>query len=109
MSDTALLIIFIITVPILVVVIQNLQIRSNIPKVLKILRDNGAVDEEHAVVAIDVGLGDQPAWERVYRRRDFKPRALVAMINLDLVRTDDSGRVYINEARIAETIWADKS
>ena len=107
MNETALLWLILITLLAIAFVLPQLMVRFSAPKVVRILREHGAVDVAHAAFAADMGLGEKTMWERAFRRRDFKPKALLAMIHLGVVQQDDQGRVYLCEEELAKTVWKD--
>ena len=108
MNETALLWLLLIGMLAIGFVLPQLMVRFSAPKVVRILREHGATDAEHAVLAADMGLAEKTMWERAFRRRDFKPKALLAMIHLGVVRQDHDGKVYLCEEELAKTVWKDK-
>jgi len=40
--------------------------------------------------------------ERMMRRRDYKPHALNALMQMGAIKTTDDGKLYLSEARLAE-------
>ena len=105
MSNTVLLVLTFIAMVLIALILLKWLLSRAVPHVIRILREHGAVDVEHAVLAADVGLAGQSVWERALKRRDYKPKALLAMIRADIVKTDDEGRVYLCEEMLAKTVW----
>ena len=107
MNESTMVWLMLILVLVVAFVVPQLMVRRAVPEVVRIFREHGATDPEHARLAAELGLGEKTMWERALRRRDFKPKALLAMIRVGLVHQTDGGRVYLSEKALAETIWRD--
>ena len=108
MNETTLLILIILVIIGVSFIVPQLMVRFAVPKVIRILRQHGATEAANAALAADMGLAEKAIWERALKRRDFKPRALMALIHLGVVRHDDDGKVYLCEDELAKTIWKDQ-
>ena len=71
-------------------------------QVIKIFRDRNAVDSKTARTVDELGLRPPGVLERMMRRRDYKPQALNAMIQVGIIKTTDDGKVYLSEEKLAE-------
>lgn len=107
MSETALFALIILATLVAALVIPHLMLRRAVPKVIKILRDHGAVDAEHAVQPEAVGLTPQTIFQRAMQRRDYKPRALMGLIQIGVVALCDDGSVYLSETALARSVFKD--
>tara|TARA_B100000676_G_scaffold311913_1_gene383739 strand:- start:1165 stop:1491 length:327 start_codon:yes stop_codon:yes gene_type:complete len=105
MSETVFIILAVIVGALIVFLIPQLLMRAAVPKVIAILREHRADCAERAVAAVDVGLAQRGIFERAFRRRDYKPRALMGLIQIGVVALDDDGNIYICEEELAKTIW----
>ena len=70
-------------------VLPGLLMNRAIRAVIRILRQKGAVDAEHAQTAEELELAPKPYLQRVFSRKDYKPRALDGSVVLPQLR--DSG------------------
>ena len=107
MSDAAILGFVLLATLIAAVVIPHLMLKAAIPEVLKRFRERGALTKARAVSAEELGLVQQSIWERALRRRDYKPKALMGLIQLDVVKIDDDGNLYLSEEALAESVFKD--
>lgn len=106
MTDTQTLLILIGAMIVIAFVLPHIIMNRTIPKVIKILREHNAVGEEHAVAAKDMGLTPKPYMQRVLRTKDHKPRALQILIQLEIVKQNPDGTVYLSEEGLAKTKWS---
>ncbi len=77
----------------------------NIPKVIRIFRKFNAVNPKTALTIEELGLKPKPMLERMFRRRDHKPRALQFMLRVALVEVTEDGKLYLDEEKLAQTRW----
>jgi hypothetical protein len=71
-------------------------------QVIRIFRRYNAVDSKSARTIDELGLRPPGVFQRMMRRRDYKPQALDALIRLGVVQATGEGRLYLSEARLAE-------
>lgn len=76
-----------------------------IPKVIRIFRKFNAASPETAREIEEMGLKPRPMLERMFRRRDHKPRALQFMLRVGLVGMTEEGKVYLDEEKLSQTRW----
>jgi len=108
MSDVTLFAILVVVLLAVIIVLPQILLRAAIPKVVRILRQHDAVDPEHAVLAQDVGLARSSLVDRAFKPRDYKPKALLGLIQLEIVHVTDDGRVYLDEAALANSAFRDQ-
>ena len=106
MTDDLALILLLIVLLALALVLPHIILRRTIPKVINILRTHNATSEDRAVYAHEMGLAQKPLLERALKPKDNKPKALEALVQLNLVKYDDQGRVYLCEEALATTEWS---
>jgi len=70
-------------------------------QVIKIFRNNNAIDIKTARTVHELGLNPPGMWERMGRRRDYKPRALSIMREAGIVQVTEDGRLYLSEEKLA--------
>lgn len=77
----------------------------NIPKVIRIFRNFNAINPKTARTIEEMGLKPKPMLERMFRRRDHKPRALQFMLRVALIEVTEDGKLYLDEEKLAQTRW----
>ncbi|MEE8420519.1 MAG: hypothetical protein V3R92_03565 [Dehalococcoidales bacterium] len=77
----------------------------NIPKVIRIFRNFNAINPKTALTVEELGLKPKPMLERMFRRRDNKPRALQYMLRVAMVEVTEDGKLYLNEEKLTQTRW----
>ena len=105
MSDWAIIIILIILFLLAIFVLPQLMIARAVPRVIKIFRNGDAVGIRNAKSVEALGLQPKSIAERMMRLRDYKPRALDFLIQINVVQMTDEGKVYLSEEMLANTRW----
>lgn len=77
----------------------------NIPKVIRIFRNFNAINPKTARTIEEMGLKPKPMLERMFRRRDHKPRALQFMLRVAMVEVTEDGKLYLDEEKLSQTRW----
>ena len=77
-------------------------VRRAARQVIRIFRDHNAIDSKTARTIDELGLRPPGMLERMMRRRDYKPQALNALIQVGIVKMTEDGRVYLSEDKLAE-------
>lgn len=77
----------------------------NIPKVIRVFRSFNAINPKTAQTIEELGLNPKPMLERMFRRRDHKPRALQFMLRVAMVEVTEDGKLYLNEEKLVQTRW----
>jgi hypothetical protein len=102
MNATALFILLIIILAILgVFVLPRIRIRRAVKQVVAIFERNNALDARSAKTIDELGLSPPTFLERLMRIRDFKPHALQILMNAEVVRQTDGGRLYLSQDKVA--------
>ena len=70
-------------------------------QVIRIFRENNAVDSKTARTVDELGLRPPGVLERMMRRRDYKPHALNALLQAGVIKTTEDGRLYLSEEKLA--------
>jgi hypothetical protein len=103
-STNALFILLIIIVAILgFLVLPRIRIKRAVNQVVAIFERNNALDARSAKTIGELGLRPQTFLEGMLRMRDFKPYALQILMNTEVVRQTDGGRLYLAQDRLAAT------
>jgi len=81
------------------------MIRRSIPKVIKIFQKRNAIGIQNAKTVEELGLQPKSMWQRMFSRRDYKPKALQLLIQLNVVQMTEDGKVYITDDSLASATW----
>jgi hypothetical protein len=93
----ALVIIFIL----FKLVFPQLLIRWALKPVIARFRERQALDPQRARSPEALGLAPLPFAERMMNFKDYKPKALEALIHRQIVLSTEDGKLYLSEARLA--------
>ncbi|MDP7286106.1 MAG: hypothetical protein QF906_02700 [Dehalococcoidales bacterium] len=74
----------------------------NVPKVIRIFRENNAVGPKNAKTIEELGLKPKSMFERALRMRDYKPRALQFLMSVTIIDTTEEGKVYLDEDKLLQ-------
>ena len=85
--------------------LPSFMINQNVPKVIKILRKYNATRPETAKMPKEMGLAQPGFVERMWKLRDYKPRALQFLLQSEIVQMTDDGRVFLSDENLALTKW----
>ena len=106
MSDTVILILLIFLMFLAAVVLPQYLTARAVPKVLQVLREQNAVGAQNAQPADQLGLVRKPFGLNRVGPRDYKPKALQLLMKLEVVLTDDDGRIFLSEEGLAKTVFS---
>ena len=84
-------------------VLPRIRIRRAVSQVVAILERNSAVDVRSAKTINELGLRPPTFLEGMLRMRDFKPYALQILMQTEVVRQTDGGRLYLAQDRLPAT------
>jgi hypothetical protein len=102
MNVTALFILLIIMLAILgFFVLPRIRIKRAVSQVVAIFERNSALDARSAKTIDELGLRPPTFLEGMLRMRDFKPYALQILMNTEVVRQTDGGRLYLSQDKLA--------
>jgi len=65
--------------------------------VIKIFRQNSALDKKTAKTIDELGLAPRGFAERMFHTRDFKPHAMDALVKAGIIKSTEDGRLYLAE------------
>jgi len=83
-------------------IIPRWLMRRAARQVIKIFRENNATDSKHARTIDELGLRPPGVLDRMMRRRDYKPHALTALMQADIIKATEDGKLYLSEEKLAE-------
>ena len=105
LPDWAIITILIIILLVVMFVLPQFMIARSVPKVIKIFRNYNALGAQNAKFIDELGLQQRGLIERMWRTRDYKPRALQLLIHFNIVQMTDDGKIYLSEPELAKTKW----
>ena len=84
-------------------VIPQWRIKRAIPQVIKMFMDNNAVGIKNAKTEEELGFKRRGMLEGIFKPRDFKPHALTALIQAEIIRMTEDGKLYLAEDKLIES------
>ena len=85
--------------------IPQFMLMRNVPKVIRIFREHNAVGEKNAKLIEELGLLPKTMFQRMFRRRDYKPQALQFLLRTTVIEMTEDGKIYLNEDNLYRTKW----
>ena len=101
MNDIALIVILIVIAVLALFLVPQLLVKRAITKVIKIFRQHNAIDIKSAKTIDELGLRPESMLNRMMKPRNYKPRALQALISADIIRMTEDGKLYLFEENLA--------
>ena len=107
MTDLLILLILIGAMIVIVLIVPQYLMSLAVPAVIRMLRDTKAIDPESAKSTEELGLTKKSLMQGGLRlgARDYKPKALVLLLGMDVIKMDDEDRIYLNEGELSKTKW----
>lgn len=81
------------------------MVKRTARSVTAVFNAHDALSEGKAKTIEELGLAARPLLKRV-GRRDYRPAALLALINAGLIMTTKDGKLYLEESRLSGAKWA---
>ncbi len=101
MDSNALFIVLVVILAILgFFVLPRIRIRRAVSQVVAIFERNSALDVRSAKTIDELGLKTPTFLDGMLRMRDFKPYALQILMQTEVVRQTDGGRLYLAQDRL---------
>ena len=105
MSDIGFILLLAVIFIVGVTVLPQLFIRRAIPSVIRTFREHNAVNIKDAKTIDKLGLQTRPMLERMWKTRDYKPRALQLLMSANIIQMTEDGKLYLSEENLAATKW----
>ena len=105
MNDVLFIVLLVLLFIVVVLVVPQWMLSRNVPKVIRIFRQQNAVGEKNAKTIEELGLQPKSMFQRMFNRRDYKPQALQFLIRATIIEMTEEGKVYLNEATLMRTKW----
>jgi hypothetical protein len=81
-------------------IIPRWRSKRALRQVIQIFRNSSATDIKNAKTIDELGLRPPTLREEMFRRRDYKPYALSALIRAEIIQRTEDGRLYLAEDRL---------
>lgn len=115
MSEVTFLILIIILTVAVGIIVPQWRIRRASRQVIAVFREHGAVDAKSARTAQELGLAPPGLLGHILSiRRDFKPQALITLMQVGIIQETDNDGLYLSEeklsaSRLSATLHTDKN
>ena len=104
MDSNALFILLVVILAILgFFLLPRIRIRRAVNQVVAIFQRSNALDVRSAKTVDELGLRSPTFLDGMLRMRDFKPYALQILMQTEVVRQTDGGRLYLAQDRLPAT------
>ena len=80
--------------------LPTLMYRRAALQIIGVFKKHRAVGKDHALPLAELGLRPPGSPQRLFRRRDYKPRALQALLQAGIIMPAEEGRFYLAEDKI---------
>lgn len=104
-QEILFLLAMLILVFISMLVVPGWMVKRNISKVIEIFEITGAIGIENAVTLEELGLVPKTQLQRMFRLRDWKPKALDLLVQANVVLMTEDGKLYITEESLENNPW----
>lgn len=105
MSDWLFIVLMVLLFIVVVLFLPQWLLMRNVPKVIRIFRQQNAVGEKNAKPIEELGLQSKSMFQRMLSRRDYKPQALQFLIRTTVVEITEDGKLYLSEENLMQTKW----
>jgi hypothetical protein len=105
MNDVLFIVLMVLLFIAVMVVVPQWMLSRNVPKVIRIFRQQNAIGEKNAKTIEELGLLPKSMFQRMFNRRDYKPQALQFLLRTTVVEMTEEGKVYLNEETLMQTKW----
>jgi len=101
MNDVLFIILVVVVIIVAMLGIPYLMMKRAMGHVIKIFRNNYAIDARSAKTIDELGLRPRTKLQGMFRARDYKPQALNFLIKSEIVQMNDDGKLYLSEDKVA--------
>lgn len=101
MTNVLAIIIIIIFSFLAIVMIPMLMTRRAVHQVVRIFRKQNALSPENARTADELRLIPLSLGQRIFKARDYKPRALDSLISSNIVQQTEDGKLFLSEEALS--------
>jgi len=105
MNDVLIIVLLVVVLLLAAFVIPQFLARRAASQVIRIFRINNAIGIKSAKTLDELGLRPRGMLDNMLKPRDYKPRALQALISANIIQTTEDGKVYLSEESLIGTRW----
>jgi len=102
MNDIVLVVILFIFAIMIWLFLPQLFIRRAMTSVIRIFQEHNAVGIHSAKTADELGFHSKGMLDKMFKPRDYKPRALDMLISSNIVQMTEDGKLYLVEERLRD-------
>ena len=103
-TNTIIFIVLIIVVLLLAMfIVPRWRLKRAIRQVIRIFRENNAVDTRTAKTIDELGLRPRSMIEGMFKGRDYKQYAMNALMKSDIIKMTEGGKLYLSGDRLQES------
>ena len=103
MNDILPLILLVVAALAVMIFVPRWFMTRALSKVIRIFRENNAINEKNARTVDELGLTPPTFTQRLSKMRDYKPQALDLLRRADIVQMTEDGKLYLSEDRLASS------
>ena len=86
-----------------IIVGPNWLIFRAMKKVVKALKKRNSWDQASASFAEQIGVKKEPLYISMFKARDYRPRALQQLVELQIVIQTPEGKFFLNKVKLDES------
>ena len=105
MSNTAILILFVVLLLFVMFILPQLRLRKAIPSVIRLFRERNAVGVNNAKTIDELGLKPLTLTQAILRGRDYRLTALQVLRNANVIQSTEGGKLYLSEENLSTSRW----
>ena len=103
MENVLAIVLFSILFLVVLLFVPTLMTRRAVIAVIRIFRRSGALNAGSAMPAAELGLAPLSFGQRIMRMRDYKPRALDLLVNVEVVQLTEEGKIFLSEEKLLQS------
>ena len=100
MNNIVLIVLVVILMLVAMFIIPQWRMRRAVKQVIRIFREQGAIDAKSARTVIELGLKSRNMMEGMFKGRDYRKYALDALRRGEIIQVADNGKLYLSEDRL---------
>jgi hypothetical protein len=108
MMETAILFLAFLAMILMTLLISGYLVKRAAEEVIGRFCYYGALETKKARTLEDLGLAPLDFFQRLFRRRDYKPYALQSLSQAGIIRSTQEGKLYLVEEKLDENLKCKK-
>ena len=100
MTTTIFIIVMLLILVVGVYFIPRFLVRKAVKKVVALFRAREATSPATALTAQELGLVQPRFMDRMFRMRDYRPHALRALVQANIIKVTEDGALYLSEEEL---------